>query len=150
VRAPKEEEILLHLLLDGKLSLEQVVRVLTPEDFSDTRLKRIINLAFDRFQGSASPKELLRLIDGDGLQPEDAAFLSELTMRPLAYDDPDRTGQDCIDFIKQKSRQRLRDTILRQIKEAEDQRNTAQVKILQAELMGLRQKLFQEKPIGMI
>jgi hypothetical protein len=122
-----------------------VAKLLTPDDFSDVRLKRIIKLAFERFQGGASPEDLLHLIHSEVLQQEDAAYLSELSLRGLGYDDPDRSGQDCIDFIKQKSRQRLKNSILRKIKEAEDQKNTVQVKILQTELMGL-QKL-QEKRI---
>lgn len=147
---PKEEEILLHLLLHGKLPLERVAKVLAPEDFSDARLKRIIRLALDRFQNSASQEELFRLIHSELLQPEDAAFLSELSLRGLGYDDPDQTGEDCMRFLKQKSRQRLLDSIQRQIQTAEEQGNTVQVKVLQEELLGLRQKPFQEKISGAI
>lgn len=71
---PKEEEILLHLLLHGKLSLERVAEVLTPEDFSDVRLKRIVRLALDCFQKSASQEGLSSLIHSELIQPEDAAF----------------------------------------------------------------------------
>lgn len=147
---PKEEEILLHLLLHGKLSLGRVAKVLTPEDFSDARLKRIIRLALDRFQKSASQEELLGLIHSELIRPEDAAFLSELSLRELEYDDPDQTGEDCMRVLKQKDRQRLLDSIQRQIQRAEEQGNTAQVKVLQEELLGLRQKPFQEKISGTI
>jgi len=142
---PKEEEILLHLLLHGKLPLERVAKVLIPEDFSDARLKRIIRLALDRFQNSASQEELSRLIHSELLQPADAAFLSELSLRMLEYDDPDQTGEDCMRVLKQKSRQRLLDSIQRQIQMAEEQGNTVQVKVLQGELLGLRQKLFLDQ-----
>jgi len=63
----------------------------------------------------------------------------------LAYDDPDQTGEDCMRVLKQKNRQQLLNSIQRQIQRAEEQGNTVQVKVLQEELLGIRQKPFQEK-----
>jgi DNA primase len=148
--APKEEEVLLHLLLHGKLSLERIAGALGPEDFSDARLKRIIRLTLDRFQNPLSQEALLHLIHSDFLPPEDAALLSELSLRSLGYDDSDRTGEDCIRVIKQKAQQRLLNAIQRRIKAAEEQGDAVQVKVLQAELLGLRQRPLHEKIPGTV
>jgi len=150
IPAPKEEEVLLHLLLHGKLSLEQVAGVLIPEDFSDDRLKRIIRLTLDRFTNMVSQEALSHLIHSDLLQPEDAALLSELSLRSLEYDDSTQTGEDCLLVIRQKSRQRILNAIQRQIKTAEEQGNETQVKALQAEFLGLRQRPFQENIRGTV
>jgi DNA primase len=148
--APKEEEVLLHLFLHGKLSLEQVAGALGPDDFSDARLQRIIRLTLDRFQNRLSQEALSHLIHSDLLQPEDAALLSELSLRGLEYDDPRQTGEDCLRVIRQKSRQRLLNAIQRQIKTAEERGDAVQVKALQAEFLGLRQRPFQEKIRGTV
>ena len=152
--APKEEELLLHLLLHERLSLDEMAKVLTPEDFSDARLRRIIRLALDRFQEGASQGGLSSLIHSELSQPEDAALLSELSLRGLGYDDPVQTGEDCIHVLKRKSQKRLLESIQRQIQAAENQGDAVQVKVLQAELIGLRMGLqrtpFQQKTSGTV
>ena len=148
--APKEEEVLLHLLLHGKLSLEQVAGAIGPDDFSDARLQRIIRLTLDRFQNTLSQEALLHLVHSDLLAPEDAVLLSELSLRSMEYDDSGQTGEDCLRVIRQKSRQRLLNAIQRQIKTAEERGDAVQVKALQAEFLGLRQRLFQEKIRGTV
>ena len=81
-RLPKDEEVLLHLLLHERLTPEMQAQF-AADDFTDPRARRLVSMA----QGVLEPLTLKQALEGAGNDPVCGGLVRALILSDLPYDD---------------------------------------------------------------
>ncbi len=124
---PKAEEILVHLMLKDEGIARSLQTQLRPQDFSDPLFRRAVERIFGVLGATGSLDLRALMQDGD---EELNRLLSHYAVLEMEYDDPGKHCQDCVDAIKQQDPERQMKQIVRALKDAEEQGNTAEYKRL--------------------
>jgi DNA primase len=132
---PKDEEILCHLLLHGKIEGERLRPLL--EGFSDSRLRGVVQAILEVLEtgGKADVDKILHLCSGT---QEEVQFLSGLMLRELEYDDVKKTAEDCLATVYRRWIQRQLKATERAIASAEKEGDLEAVRNLQRSIIQLR------------
>jgi DNA primase len=139
IRLPKEEEIIIHLMLHRNDSVRAFLKDLNPEDFSDPRSRQIVNFLVNWYQspGAPQPAEFLNKESGD---PEWSGFLTGLSVKEPDYEDAHRTLADCLRALRLKKLRSNMAELQGQISRAEQEGRSDAVRTLQNQLLGLKKK----------
>ena len=143
-RLPKDEEVLVQLLLHERLAPAMLSR-LNPEDFTDARARRLVSLALEAVsQGQAIPKAFDQA-EGD---PASEGLARSLSLTELPYDDVAAAFEESLMALK---RRRLAEEI-QEIKTAQTaaersgQADTARSLLMRLNLLQQeRQRLMKEE-----
>jgi DNA primase len=138
-RLPKEDEILIHLILHQQLSMPRFLKELEPEDFSDSKSCSLIRALAGSYYKSGAV-QLQDLIHEEALEPQLAGLLTALSVKEPDYEDPDRTIVDCLRIVKVKKLQVQMKELEKQIRFAEKEGRSDSVRTLQGQLLGLKKR----------
>jgi DNA primase len=138
---PKEEEILIHLMLHHRLSSSQLLTAVQPDDFSDSRSRQLVRILLESDEKSGSVK----LHDVVQLKTMDAELTSLLTALSIKepekeYEDIDQTVTDCLRRVKLKKLKTNMKNLETQIRQAEKEGHADLVRNLQGQLLGLQKR----------
>ncbi len=133
------EKLLVQLMLAETSLIEQIHRHLVPEDFSDQRTGKIVEIMYEMLaQGKAfEPNSLINYFAADDVQQLicESSFLPETSL-----DEKERVATDCVNRIKdarlKQRKQRLHD----QIKEAQTEGDEKKLHLLMEEFHMLIKK----------
>ncbi len=142
MQLPKEEEILLHLLLHHRLSVDQLLEEIQPEDFSDPRSKQL----FGALAESAKQSGTIRLQDilhQEAIGSELASLLTSLSLQEPDYEDIHQTIADCLRVAKLKKLRTSMKSLERQIRLAEQEGRPEVIRNLQGQLLGLKKRSLE-------
>lgn len=140
-RLPKEEELLIHILIHTPGSVSEVAREIDPDHFSDDRLRTIYSALADRSnQGAVRGASIL---PPESLEAASASVLTALSVREPEYDDPLRTLKDCVRTLRIKRIHSTMKALESRIRTAEKTGDGSLVKSLQGELMGLKRMTME-------
>ena len=142
MQLPKEEEILLHLLLHHRLSVDQLLEEIQPEDFSDPRSKQL----FGALAESAKQSGTIRLQDilhQEAIGSELASLLTSLSLQEPDYEDIHQTMADCLRAAKLKKLRASMKSLERQIRLAEQEGRPEVIRNLQGQLLGLKKRSLE-------
>lgn len=139
VRLPKEEEMIIHLLLHKNDSLDPFLKVLNPEDFSDPRSRQIIDSLVNCYKSSGAPQPA-EILNKDFTSPELASFLTGLSVREPDYEDAHQTLVDCLRAVRLKKLRTTMSELQGLISRAEQEGKSDTVRSLQNQLLGLKKK----------
>jgi DNA primase len=119
---PKAEEILIHLMLRDERIAQSLVSRIDPRDFTDPLFRRAAERIFEVLAatGRTSPDALY--VEGDEALN---SLISHYSVLDLVYDNADKSCQDCVDLIKQQDPEKKMKQIVKAIKEAEAQGDSA-------------------------
>jgi DNA primase len=137
VPLPKEEEVLIHLILHHRLSVDHLLKEIQPEDFSDSRAKRILENVVESFRASGTVR-LQDILPQEAAAPELAAHLTALSVKEPDYEDLSQTIADCIRAVKHRRLRSSMKNLERQIRLAEQEGRPELVRSLQVQLLGLK------------
>jgi DNA primase len=115
---PKAEETLIHLMLRDEAIARKLQEQIQPADFTDPLYRRAAERIFSVLagQGTLDP----RLLPAEGDEDLNRLF-SYYAVLDLAYDDPEKSGRDCVALLKQQDPELQMKQIVRALKEAEEQ-----------------------------
>jgi len=137
-KMPKEEYILLHLLVHDRVSVDSLIQQIQPEHFSDGNLRQIYDLYVEsgRQKGAAVP--FGTRIQPDRVDPLLAPLLTALMVQEPDYDEPEQTLRDCIRMLRVKKMRSEMKTLENKIRDAEKVGNGSQIRSLLDQLGGLK------------
>ena len=141
-RFPKEEEILIHLLIHQHLSIKQLLEEIQVDDLSDPRSRQIVKTLVDCYELSGT-FQLKDILHQDVFHPELASFLTGLSVKEPDYEDRDQTMADCLRTVKKKRLQVSMKAIQSQIGLAEQEGDLEQIRNLQNQLLGIKRKSLE-------
>jgi DNA primase len=137
-RLPKEEQILLHLLVHDRVTVHALLQEVDPQHFSDERLRRIFNLYVESGKAAGGVEPVNIKFQPDTADTELAPMLSALMIKELDYDDPEQTLRDCIRTLRMKRIRSEMKTVENEIRDAEKIGNSARIRSLLDKLVGLK------------
>lgn len=139
---PKEEQILLHLLLHNAVAAHVVLQEIRPEFFTDSRLRQIFSLWAESSKQGGNARSNMRV----RMETADSALtpiVTVLEVMELNYDDPQQTLRDCIRILRMKEIRSTMKTLENRIRDAEKTGDGSQVKALLDQLMGLKKRSLE-------
>ena len=139
VSLPKEEEILIHLLLHQYLAPGQLLEAVPLEDFSDPRSAQVIGDLF-KSQNKSGAIRLQDALQREATHPELVSLLTALSVREPDYEDLHQTMADCIRTVKLKKLKTAMKDLENQIRRAEQEGRSEGVRSLQGQLIGLQKR----------
>ena len=135
---PKAEELLIHLMLtDEGLALD-IKEQITPQDLTDPLYQRATERIFEVIERIGKLDIQLLFKDGD---EELNRLVSHYSVLDTEYNDPARTGKDCVARIKQHGHARKMKALSVSIKEVEARGDRAGLRKLLEE----QQRLLQSR-----
>jgi len=116
MRRPQAEHILLHLMLKDEEIARSIRDMIHPQEFTDPLFRRAVEKIFRALEqdGRLDPAKLLR--DGD---EELNRLVAHYSVLDTEYNDPARTGKDCVARIKERGHARKMKALSASIKEVE-------------------------------
>jgi DNA primase len=137
-RLPKEEQMLLHLLVHNRVTVQSLLQQIEPAHFTDGGLRQIFNLYVESGQptGATAPSNMR--IEPDRVDPLLAPLLTSLMVQEPDYDEPEQTLKDCIRMLRVKKMQSEMKTLENKIRDAEKIGNGSQIRSLLDQLGGLK------------
>lgn len=138
---PPEEEQIIRLLLQGRVSLGELKNRLRKEDFTDARLGRVFALLLEtsRPQGEVQVREILQAVQGDSQLNQ---TVSAWTLQELVCEDYEKTAQDCIQAIRSKYLARELRGMEERIRRAEQEADREAIRALQEEVLALKKEML--------
>jgi DNA primase len=133
---PKEEELLIHLMLHHRLPPE-ILSEVSPTAFADRRAREIVaawRASAERF-GRAQVSHLLETFETD---QGCSRVVTELSVREPSYEDPERIAHDCLDRLRQKRLRVELKGLEQQIRAAELEGRMDVVRSLESQILNLR------------
>jgi hypothetical protein len=126
-RRPKAEETLVHLMLKDEGIAKGLLEQIRPEDFTDPLYRRAMERIFEvlRAGGTLESRELMQ--EGD---EELNRLFSYYAVLEMVDEDPARSCRDCVELLRQQDPEKQMKQIVKALKEAEEQGNTAEYKRL--------------------
>ncbi|MBI3603976.1 MAG: DNA primase [Nitrospirae bacterium] len=138
LKGSPEERDLVHLLLHGKLSAEQVRR-LTAELFTVPACRRLVELALRHLDRDG--RVLIRpLLDEAVVDPDCAAVATELSLSEHHFDDVQEHIQGCVETMERKRCEQALGELIVQLRAAEQEGRTEEARRLNAQVNDLRMK----------
>lgn len=134
---PKDEEILLHLLVHGQIEEQKIQAVL--DGFSHDCLKRLVHRVLKVLQSSGKLVHE-RVLESCSEEENDVRVFSRFMMQDLEYDDIPRTIEDCLGSIRRKKIQMQIKVTEKAIESAEKEGDLDAVRNLQKDFIQLRMK----------
>jgi DNA primase len=140
----KDEEMICHLLLHGEVEAKRIRGIL--EGFSDTGLKKIIKVVLDiqDQSGCVDIDQVVRHFSGK--EEEEGKLFSQLMVRPLEYDDIQKTAEDCLTSIRRRWIQKQLENTEKAIESAEKEGDLDAVRNLQKNFIFLKQSSHSGTP----
>lgn len=134
---PSEEEMLIKLLLQGKIRADALQGRVQPEDFTDPRLGQLFTLALTTVHqgGEIQIRELLKTIPPDS---EINPLVSAWSLQELACEDYEKTALDCVQKLYEKR-------LNREIREIEGKIRKAELEGDSTAVMNLQQGVLSRK-----
>jgi DNA primase len=134
---PVEEEMLLKLLLQGKIRVDALQGRVQPTDFTDSRLGQLCALALATVHpgGEVQVGELLKTLSPDS---EINPLVSAWSLQELACEDYEKTALDCVHKLYEKR-------LNREIREIEGKIREAELEGDKAAVMNLQQGVLSRK-----
>ncbi|MFQ5455920.1 MAG: DNA primase [Nitrospirota bacterium] len=132
---PKEEEILVHLIINNKIDREEIKEYIKEDNFTDKRLRYIVGTMIDSIEKSGEIR--YEYIFKNELDAEISRLISSLSLKSMEYDDIPKTFNDCVKRLNYKRVQREKKEIERKIKAAEQEGNMDNIIPLQKEYLSL-------------
>jgi len=135
---PKEEQIVLHLLVHDRIAVDALLKEIEPSHFSDERLRRLFTLYLEagKSGGAVIPTGLR--IPPDRADSEIAPILTAFLVDEPNYDDAEQTLKDCIRTLRVKKIRVQMKTLENEIRNAEKTGDNPQVKSLLDKMVGLK------------
>jgi DNA primase len=138
---PKEEEILIHLMLHHRLSSSQLLTAVQLDDFSDSRSIQMFRVLLESGDKSGN----IKLHDVLQFKTVDAELTSLLTALSIKdpekeYEDIHQTVTDCLRRVKLKKLKTNMKNLESQIRQAEKEGHADLVRNLQGQLLGLQKR----------
>jgi DNA primase len=126
-RRPKAEETLIHLMLKDEGIAKGLLEQIRPEDFTDPLYRRAMERIFEvlRTKGTLESRGLMQ--EGD---EELNRLFSHYAVLEMVDEDPARSCRDCVELLRQQDPEKQMKQIVKALKEAEEQGNTAEYKRL--------------------
>lgn len=112
---PQAEEMLIHLMLKEEGVAREILRALSPDDFTYpafNSIARAISESLERFD-RVIPERLI------GREEETISILSELSLKEMEYEDVRKAIEDCLFHIGRRKREKRLSELQKKIKEAE-------------------------------
>ena len=141
VKFPKEEQIIIHLLLHNPGMVHSVAEEIQPEHFTDPRLQRIYSLLVESSKQRGIRSDLW--VRPDTADPALGPIVTALTMSEPDYDDSQQTLADCIRTLRLKKIRSAMRNLENQIRSAEKTGDGPLVKSLQGQLIGLKKMTME-------
>ncbi|MCI0527805.1 MAG: toprim domain-containing protein, partial [Nitrospira sp.] len=134
---PVEEEMLIKLLLQGRVRVDTLQDRVQPEDFTDPRLGQLFTfaLATAHHGGEVQIRELLKAIMSDS---EINPLVSAWSLQELACEEYEKTALDCVQKLYEKR-------LSREIREIEEKIREAERKGDRTTVMNLQQGVLSRK-----
>lgn len=138
---PKEEQILVHLLVHKPSLAGRVREAIGADQITDGCLRRIFQFLTETASGNPAPGNSFPGQDeGD---PELRSLITALTLEEPDYDDPDRTLTDCIRMLRVKKIRQEMKTLENQIRSAEQSGDGLRVRSLQGRFLELKKMTIE-------
>lgn len=127
---PAEEEMLIKLLLQGRIRTDTIQGRVQSEDFTDTRLSQLFNLILSTSHhgGEVQIRDLLKTIPIDS---EMNHLVSAWSLQELACEEYEKTALDCVQKLYKKRRVRVDREMEERIQKAEQEGDWETVRALQ-------------------
>jgi DNA primase len=135
---PKEEQILLHLLVHDRVDINTLLQEIEPAHFSDSRLRRLFELYIESGKSAGGVVPLPVRLHPDMAEPELAPILTILMVEEPNYEEPEQTLKDCIRTLRVKKIRSQMKHLENEIREAEMTGDGSQVKSLLDKMVGLK------------
>lgn len=141
-KLPKEEQILIHLLIHSPEVAHTLVQAVRAEHFTDSRLRQIFSLSMELHKRGGGGLD--RLVQpGEAVDPTLTSIVTALAMQEPDYEDPQQTLKDCIRAVcLKKIRSEMKD-LENQIRAAEKTGDSPLVKSLQGQWLGLKRMTLE-------
>lgn len=131
--------MLVHLAMHGSVDPSRIER-LGIATFSDPRCRAVLEAL--RAEGW-QPRDFSTILTAVDSTPGARDLTAQLTMRPVDYDDPGRTADDCMMKMLQKRMRRGMEALDRDIRAAEAAGDTKALSALQAKKVRLKKETIK-------
>jgi len=135
---PKEEQIVLHLLVHDRVGINTLLQEIEPAHFSDSRLRRLFEMFIESGKSAAGVVPMPVRLHPDMAEPELAPVLTVLMVEEPNYDEPEQTLKDCIRTLRVKKIRSQMKHLENEIREAEKTGDGSQVRSLLDKMVGLK------------
>ena len=136
------ESYLLHLMLSGRAIAETIRREIPIETYHEVS-HRVVAEAFYAQIDNAEPIKVDQILDRLDSE-EGKAFLTQLSMTPVEFDDPKQAAVDCICKIRKKKLEAKIKVLKQERREAENAGETERSRQLQQLVRKMQSTLNQE------
>lgn len=138
---PIEEEMLIKLLLQGRVKADTLRGRVQQGDFTDSRLGQIFTLALNVVQEEGDLK-LLGLLQAPQVDAQINQIVSALALQELACDDYERTVQDCLQAVRVKQLGRELIEMEERIRRAEQEADGEAIRTLQRGVISIKRQIL--------
>jgi DNA primase len=138
---PVEEEMVVKLLLQGKVKPNALQGRVQPADFTDPRLGQLFSLILETAQsrGEAPIRELLLATQQDTAMNQ---LVSAWSLQELTCEDYEKTVQDCLHKLYSKRLTRELQNMEERIRKAEQEADGETVRALQEGVLSLKKQIL--------
>jgi len=140
IKKPNPELYLIHLLLSDQQAAGEIRARVSIEEFSDPDLRQVGELIY-RFLDAGQPVQVDRLLDQAKSQ-ETRALLSEIGLKPIAFDNPSRGAEDCITELKRANIEKEINQLKRLRNQADKAGKTAESREIHIQLKKVQHSLI--------
>jgi DNA primase len=113
---PKAEEILVHLMLKDEVIARDLRQLIQPQDFTDPLYRRAAKRIFEALGANTKFSISSLMTEGD---EELNNLISHYSVLEMNYDDPEKSGRDCVALIKQRDPEKKMKSLIKEIREAD-------------------------------
>jgi DNA primase len=150
-RRPRAEEMLVHLMLRSDAIARSLAVRLAPQDFTDPLLRRAVERIFAVLGAGGSLDIRSLAVEGDD---DLNRLMSQYAVLEADYADAGQPGDlekacaDCVERVRQQGSAKKMKTLLAEIRDAESRGDRERLRLLQQQLVAMRQGAGREQQGG--